>query len=254
MYKRHIYHPSLAIVSPEHYYDRAFENYPKRWAVSVLGRLARMYAKPDVYFYGDDQNEYFKEIDKTSTILTFSHRGKKKLHDPSAAAAVVHKTPQLLNKIDDAKVWAAIPYVTHKTLGRIVCSLGAVPVIRSRDYAHYGVNEQKEMTQAVTNSLIDHSVNHLQTTGNMLAIFPAGTKGSLDIREGVGLVLEQLNNVNVMPIAMVSSSEATDNRPKDLKIMFGQQIKTEPDMQASEYVKLIANNLAIATEFIENQG
>lgn len=106
---KEIYHPRHAIADPEAYYDAAFENCPGPQVVPVIGRIAAAYANPSISFHdAENETEYFSRIEDGPKLLTFTHFGKKRFHDTSAAAAVVFKTESLLDKVSELQVWAAV--------------------------------------------------------------------------------------------------------------------------------------------------
>lgn len=244
-----VYHPGRAIDDPEVYYDNAFHNRPKPWVVSMVGHAAVAWARPTITFQGtDDETEYWSEIGNDQKVLSFSHFGEKKYHDTSAAAAVLFESEYLLRNLSDLRVWAAVPYMTHRGIGPIVQGLGGIPVIRSGDYKYYKVEPSTEESEEVTDTLISKSAKHLEIPDSTLAIFPAGTKGTSKIREGIGLLLE-LVDATVIPIVMISDS-LDKNRPKNLRAMYGEPIKTQPDMVANDYVKRIGESIGVAADII----
>lgn len=247
------YHPERALENPREYYRTAFENYPRRLVVPVVGNLAMALARPTVSFHGaETADEYFGKIeDGTSMVLTFTHRGTKKFHDPGAAAATVFGSQYLRSRVQNINVWAAIPYMTDKMLGPVIQSVGGVPVIRSEDWKRYGLNPSEKDKEAVKNDgLLDHSEQHLDGTGNILAIFPAGTRGAQGIRDGVGLVLERLTRTVTLPVAMVSDSEQSGNIPRNLRVAFGEPVPTDPVFTAADYRAAIDLSQQVAIDSI----
>lgn len=256
--KRELYHPRYAVPNPEAYYERAFENYPRPWIVPIVGGGATRLTRPTISYHdAETATEYFGRLpDDLPIVMTFTHDGLEKFHDPMAAAAAVFGTPFLLDRVRDIRVWAAIPYVLSpetpspaKKLANIATNklinwVGSVPVIRSQDYEKYGLNPTLEQRTAVTGALCDTSARHLEVVPrSILAAFPAGTRGGATLREGVGIVMEQVEEAAVIPIALVSDSAETSNRPENLRIAFGEHVLAEPGLDRNYYTKAIENSL-----------
>lgn len=256
MGNKEIYNPINAIEDPEGYYDRAFENYVRPWIVPIVGNLAMKLTKPEVSFYNSEsENEYFDQFKENTTLaLTFTHRGLNRLHDPGSAAAAVFGTEALKKRISGIKVWAAIPYMTDPKIGPVINRLGTVPVIRSRDWPKYDVIPSEDQISRAKISLIEHSMRHLETPNSTLAVFPAGTKGGEGVREGIGLVMEQLSRTAVIPVALVSDNEKSEklsgNVPKNLRIAFGEPVFTNSSSTSSDYTNEIDESLSIAAQSV----
>lgn len=245
MYKERVYHPRHAIANSDMFYDRAFQNHPRPWVVKTAGGLATKLTKPTIkYIDAIDHNDYFDRIDPDSSILvTFSHYGKRNLHDPISAITAMVNVEKLADRIPAGKAWVATPYITNRIYGFLIERVGGIPVMRSRDYDKYNLNPTEQEREAVTNTLVDRSVQHLKDPSSLLAIFPAGTKGGVKLREGVGMVLEKLTNTTVIPISIDSSSIETSNIPSDLIITLARPIQTETGLTRHDYVEKVDQGL-----------
>ena len=242
----HRYHPERAIADPEAYYTDAFENYPHPSVASAVGRLAMGLAQPTCHYYGNrTRGEFFAAIpDDMPIVTTFTHRGRKRFHDISAAAATVFGTPELYGRLEHINVWAAAKYMTHPVFGKLLPMLGGVPAIRSGegDYKVCTTMPSSADRRKVTETLVYHSQAHLHIPRSVLAIFPAGTKMGTSVQEGVGLVLEGLDYARVLPIAFTSLTEQTRNIPKDLHVTFCEPIDVMAGITSQQYVEAIARS------------
>lgn len=63
------------------------------------------------------------------------------------------------------------------------------------------------------------------------------------MRDGVGRVLENLSDVAVIPVALVSDSEDSKNVPDNLRIAFGEPVLTMAGMTGPEYTSVIDEKL-----------
>lgn len=242
----HRYHPDRAIADPEAYYTDAFENYPHPLVASAVGRLAMRLARPTFHYYGGQtREEFFAAIpDDMPIVTTFTHRGRKRFHDISAAAATVFGTPELYDRLDLINVWAAVKYMTDPKFGKLLPQLGGVPAIRSGegDYKVCAQMPSSADRRRVTETLVTHSQTHLHMPRSVLAIFPAGTKMGTSVQEGVGMVLEGLEYARVLPIAFTSLTEQTRNIPKDLHVTFCEPIDVVAGTTSQAYVEAIARS------------
>ena len=244
------YHPRQAEKDPEAYYEQAFQAYPRPNLVKCISYLIKKISKPTIiYPNSQNEDEYFSQIaEQTPIITTFSHGGKKNMHDPISAIGATVGNQYLKERISNTKTWAAIPYLTNPKYGPIIERLGAIPVIRSGDFERFGLSSN----ESITSALIDRSVQHLQAPNSTLDIFPAGTKGGTKLREGVGMVLEQLELATVIPIALSSDTQSTSEIPRNLRIAFGEPIFAESGMASKDYVEHIDYNLNLATVDLKN--
>ncbi len=248
------YHPRHALADPEGFYDWAFENTVNPRYAHVVGTLAVKYAKPE-FFYPDGatQEEFFDSIDEESSVLmTFSHHGERQLHDVSAAAATVFSSAFLMDRLDAVRVWAKNYYLTDRVIGPLIRPLGTVPVSPSKTLIDkYGLKATQEDIDDMQTALFEHTANHLSIPGNVMAIFPAGTKGGETIQKGVGEVLELMGDkkVTILPIDMRSDSAKKEgktkakNRPKNLEVIHGEPIQTKKGLTSEMYVGKIASSL-----------
>jgi hypothetical protein len=242
-------HPSHAVKDPKGFYERAFRNYPTPLAVQAVGRLASRFARPSVSFMGaSSASEYFSQIEDMAWSLSFSHYGKKDLHDPGAAAAAVFGTVALLERVEGIRTWVASPYMVDPYKGPVLRHLGGVSVNRSKDYVKLGAEEPTEEEKAAAReALYDRSAEHLNASNrNTIAVFPAGTKGGTILRDGEGEVLERVESAAALPIVLLSDSAATSHRPQNLRIIFAEPVLTEAGMSAANYMACIAENMSIA--------
>ena len=262
----HPYDPRHALVNPTEFYQGAFQNYPRPAVVGVVGRVIMALTRPEVSFHGGvSEAQYFSELDPAMPLLvTYTHRGEKRLHDAGAGAAAIFGVKSLKKRIEHTRVWAAAPYMTDSKTGVLIKSLGGVPVIRSRDYGKFGLTIVEddlalpntftpEEKQAVTDALITESTEHLQIPGSILAAFPAGTKGGTELRDGVGQVMERLEYAAALPVALVSDSEETSNIPKNLRIAFGEPVPVESGLLSAQYMLSIGHNLDVAVISVGGQ-
>ncbi len=244
------YHPCEALKNPNAYYERAFRNYPRPWLVPIVGNAALMLTRPDVRFsqLEYDCDTYFEQIpDDIPLIMAFSHRGKRQLHDPAAGIAAVYALDPMRDRIPGMRPWAAVTYMTDKKLGPIIVRHGGVSVIRSGDYAKFGLNPSEEDREMVTEALIDHTAEYLDRTGGTVPIFPAGTKGAEQMRAGVGMVMERLEDAVAVPVAIASANEDSGQIPKDLRLCFGEPIYCESGTKADEYVASLQSSMDVAS-------
>ena len=241
------YHPGRALTDPEAFYTEQFrDNGPRPGLVKVVGWSAVKLSKPTFIFPdGMSADAYFAQINTVDPmILSLSHAGKKRFHDVIGGLAAVFTQPDLLKRVEQMRVWAATPYLTDWRFGPAISRLGGISVNRSGDYAKYGVHNVPEAGKdRVTAALIHASVTHLTmdsgpgNMGNVLDIFPAGTKGAAKLREGVGLVAEQLTNGAGIPLSMASPVQETSNIPAGLVVAFGEPVEFAAGISAAQYVK-----------------
>lgn len=256
------YHPKLAVADPEAYYADAFRNYPLPNAVRAARVVSRLTSLNARFSYHDasNQDEYFRRMHAADrpVILSFSHRGLQKAHDPLAGLRAVFSSEMLLERAPRFRGWVAVTYMTDPQFAPILQSLGSVPVIRSGDYTHPRFDMQKPddaTRQKVTDAMIHYSLAHLQAPDSVLFNFPGGTKGSEKVQDGVGMVLEQHDSAVAIPVALVSDSETKSglrgNIPQRLRIAFGQPVEADGITGLDQHVADLEASLNAATASVQ---
>lgn len=252
------YQPKRAIANPEAYYEEAFRNYPRPGAVRaarVASRITSLNARIS-YHGATSQDEYFRQMKAAErpVILSFSHRGLQKLHDPLAGLRAVFSSPMLRERAPQFRGWVAVTYMTDPQFAPVLESLGSIPVIRSGDYTHPRFDmalPEKPERQKVTDAMIRFSLKHLQEQESVLFNFPGGTKGSEKVQDGVGMVLEQHASAVAIPVALVSDSETKPglrgNIPQHLRIAFGQPVEADGITGFDQHVADLEASLLAAT-------
>lgn len=246
------YHPANALDNPEAYYEGQFNNSPRRWLVPIIGHGSLLLTRPEVHFHdAESEEDFFGQFEADIPMLgTFSHDGKTHYHDPIGAIAAAFGNKIVRQRADDLRVWVAEQYMSDPKFGPFCRRVGGVSVIRRKDYLRHGLDPSPEESGQVKQVLTGETARYLGRKRSIVKIFPPGTRGVKEVKDGVGHVLEQAGEVVVITISLVSDNmhDEDGNIPKNLRISYGPPVLSDGTQTASTYVDLITESHRIASE------
>jgi hypothetical protein len=217
---------SYAAAYPVSFYQNQFEkNEPIVPLVRFTGRSALVIVRPELIFPGSQsKKEYQEQFDDGPVIFTFTHGGKRRLHDPALALSAVYALPAVRKRAAEFAVWAAAPYFAESSTGPLIRFHGAISVIREKDEPDH------DKRKRISSALFDRSARHV-SEGGILVNFPAGTKSSEEIKAGIACVAERAERNmastigHIVTLAMWSKNSATGLVPRGAVVSFGEPIE-----------------------------
>lgn len=216
---------SYATTYPDSFYEKQFErNKPRRLVVGVTGRLALALVRPELIFPGaQSKKDYQKSLGDGPIMFTFTHGGVRRLHDPALALSAVYALPEVRRRAAEFAVWAAAPYLAESSTGPLIRRHGAISVFREKELLDH------DLRRRVNGALFERSARHV-SAGGILVNFPAGTKGSDEIKAGIACVAKRAEEIMtdktgyIVTVAMHSSNQETGSIPENAVVSFGELI------------------------------
>ncbi len=248
---------SYAAAYPVSFYQKQFEeNKPRRLVVGFTGRLALGLVRPELIFPGSQsKKEYQEQFDDGPVIFTFTHGGKRRLHDPALALSAVYALPAVRKRAAEFAVWAAAPYFAESSTGPLIRFHGAISVIREKDEPDH------DKRKRISSALFDRSARHV-SEGGILVNFPAGTKSSEEIKAGIACVAERAERNmastigHIVTVAMRSDNQEVGLIPKGAIVSFGEPIEfggSNEQRDTNAFLDLIVASQAAAMSRIPRE-